>query len=287
MAAVICSAIPVIIIGLYVYLKDKNREPVFLLIKLFIGGIASILITLALNEVWSFIFPIYAETEFEDLPLFAQAADDFIGAGLFEEFSKWLIVFIFAYRHREFDEVYDIIIYCAFVALGFAFYENVLYLLDFDIYTAIYRGIFSLPGHALDGIIMGCFYGIAKQRAVEGNRKAEKRYLALSIFVPAFQHGLFDFFITLETDWGTVMTIGLYIVAIIKINRISKANKKLVNQPASQPAAVPVNFQPVSRPDAVPLNAQPVQPAAGFNFCPVCGAQARGNFCRYCGTKLR
>ena len=47
----------------------------------------------------------------------------FLGIALIEEFSKWIMLYVLSYNDRNFDELYDMIIYGAFVALGFAFFE--------------------------------------------------------------------------------------------------------------------------------------------------------------------
>ena len=47
-----------------------------------------------------------------------------------EEFFKWLILLLAIYRHVEFEDAYDGILYGASVSLGFATVENIIYLLD-------------------------------------------------------------------------------------------------------------------------------------------------------------
>ena len=45
----IIAILPIFLIGSYVYKKDKNKEPTRLLIKLFLGGIASCFLVLFIS----------------------------------------------------------------------------------------------------------------------------------------------------------------------------------------------------------------------------------------------
>ena len=53
----ILSVLPVIILGKYVYNKDRNKEPKKVLTKLFLFGICSVIITLLLTNVLEIFFP--------------------------------------------------------------------------------------------------------------------------------------------------------------------------------------------------------------------------------------
>ena len=111
------AALPVIVILLFVYLKDRNKEPMVLLIKLFLSGFVSCILTLLLSEVMGWFLPFMngslANKSFFDTLLYA-----FIGVALVEEFSKWLMTYLVGYNNREFDELYDGIVYAIFVSLG-------------------------------------------------------------------------------------------------------------------------------------------------------------------------
>ena len=86
-------------------------------------------------------------------------------------------------------------------ALGFAAIENVLYCMDGDIGTAVTRALLSVPSHAIDGVIMGYFFGVAKEAELAGDTKRRKRYLKLSVFMPMIEHGIYDSALSLDADW--------------------------------------------------------------------------------------
>ena len=55
-ALFIASVLPVILIGMYIYKKDKNKEPTKLLTSLFVGGICSCFITIIISTILLQIF---------------------------------------------------------------------------------------------------------------------------------------------------------------------------------------------------------------------------------------
>ena len=164
------ATIPVIIILLYVYNKDKNKEPLELLIKLFLSGFLACSLVLIASEVLNFLpFMDRSKNEINIIETFLYA---FIGVALVEEVSKWIMVMLLGYNSNEYDEIYDILIYSIFVSLGFAFIENIIYVTTTQsIKTAIIRALSAVPSHACDAIFMGYFLSIAKQHSVNKNKK--------------------------------------------------------------------------------------------------------------------
>jgi protease PrsW len=83
---------------------------------------------------------------------------------LIEESLKLFAVRIYAYHSRMFIEPMDGLILGVAAALGFATVENIFYVQQSGIYTAIIRAIISVPSHALYGAIIGFYLGEAKFR---------------------------------------------------------------------------------------------------------------------------
>ena len=50
------SALPVFLLGLYIYKKDKNKEPAKILIKLFLAGMLSCVLVVLITIFLSFFF---------------------------------------------------------------------------------------------------------------------------------------------------------------------------------------------------------------------------------------
>ena len=87
------SVIPVVVICTYIYLKDRNKEPWSLLIKLFVLGISSCFLVLMVSGVLFEIFP-FMNKDTAYMTFFEVMAYAFIGVALIEEFCKWLMVYI-------------------------------------------------------------------------------------------------------------------------------------------------------------------------------------------------
>lgn len=136
----------------YVYQKDRwEPEPQVLIVKTFLLGMICAL-PAALLEVpfaWSGVFLIV------------------IAAPVIEEYAKYFVVSRTVYKHTEFSEPMDGIVYSAATALGFASIENFFYLLaaqNQDVLTPVFlgRAFFSVPGHVLFSTIWGAALGRAK-----------------------------------------------------------------------------------------------------------------------------
>ena len=122
----ILSALPVVLICWFVYSKDKNKEPLELLSKLFGKGVISCFWVLVISELMELLVPFLGK-EIVDMTQFEVFIYSFIGVALVEEACKWYFVHKVGYNNRCFDEKYDILVYAVFVSLGFAFFENMLY----------------------------------------------------------------------------------------------------------------------------------------------------------------
>ena len=223
------SIIPVILLGLYIYKKDNVKEPISLLTFLFFSGFLSSFLVIIVNIFLILIIPDFYisdnYTKFNFWQLFILL---FLEVALIEEFSKWFMIRIIGYNHKDFDQFYDIIVYSTFVALGFALVENIFYVTNGGFQLGIYRAIFSVPGHAAFGVFMGYYLGLAKIWEKK-NVVKHNLYMFLSVFIPSVFHAIFNFCLMMETFWFLVIFIGfiiiLYVSALREIDRISKIKK--------------------------------------------------------------
>lgn len=246
------AVLPVAVLVFWIYKKDRNKEPKKLLWKLFFGGFGSVLITLSLSGIFSFI-PFF--TLKEDATLFETFLHTFIAVALIEEFSKWIVMYKLAYKNPEFDEQYDGIVYSCLTSLGFACLENVLYVSSYGFMTGVMRAILAVPGHASDGIFMGHFVGLAKTSEQKQDGK-EKKYLFLSLLTPIMLHGIYDFCVFSKNEIMMisffVFIVVLYVVSIKRINKTSAIHQKIFYKD---------------------------------KFCPICGRKIDSDFCPNCGRK--
>jgi len=184
MSLILISIFPVIIIMIYLYYRDKyEKEPLSSLFKAFSAGVLSAILTIVV------LMPFGSLAEFKTgLPFVDAVKSAFLWAAIPEELFKFVCLYMFIWRDRHFNEHYDGIIYAAFVSLGFALFENFLYVFQMGMQVGISRAIITVPAHALFGVIMGFYFSLAKF-----NRSRVKGYLILSLLLAILAHGIFDF----------------------------------------------------------------------------------------------
>lgn len=210
---------PGLAIILYIYYKDQHeREPTRLLIKSFLYGIGSVIVTFALSYLIVGPVGLQATTFWE------YVIDAFLVVALVEEFSKFIFVRWLLYPNKNFNEPFDGIVYCVMVSMGFATVENVLYVMEGGVSVALLRMFTAVPAHATFGILMGFFVGEAK--FLKHNRTL---YLVVGLLAATVMHGFYDLFLFLQYPTG--IWVGAFISLFIALLLSRKAIK--IHQEAS------------------------------------------------------
>lgn len=264
----------------YFWVRDRwDREPPSLIWKLFGLGCLSI-IPAALLAVLFFGLETVPDT------IFGAFMYAFVAAGLIEETIKLAFVYIYTRKSRHFTEEYDGIIYAVAVGLGFAFAENILYVVasylenSEGLSIAILRAFTAVPAHALDGVILGFFIGRSQfQKTTIGKLTQNLIGLALAV---AF-HGLYDFFAFLTmvipeqyAGWCIVGLIWILVVQWGTAYRFVRAAQIASRARWNAAKALEIDIQPT--------------PGPHFKrFCRHCGNSIKPdvNFCPDCGGDLR
>ena len=224
------AILPILLILLFVYYKDKHKEPVFLLIKLFVSGFISCGLVLFISGYMEAVTGLFSPTTSKNI--FETFIYSFVGIALVEEISKWFMVYFIGYYNKEFDEVYDGLVYAVFVSLGFAFVENILYvIMSNSIKTAIVRALCAVPSHACDAIFMGHHLSIAKQYSSKGDKKKTMKHIILSIVMPTFVHGIYDFCLMSGFQILVIVfaafVVFMYFVSFSTLKDMSLSNSKI------------------------------------------------------------
>ncbi len=212
------SLFPVIVILLYVYYKNKfQKEPFLLLFYAFLLG-ALIVIPILFVEI-SFSNRFTARNWFDSAFINA-----FLVAALSEEFFKFLVLYYFLWRKKEFDQKYDGIIYAVFISMGFASVENLMYGFENGIGTALVRVITAVPAHALFAIAMGYYFGLAKFNKLKRNK-----FFLLALLIPILLHGIYDFLLMTGKEvflyLFLVFLLGMYYYGYKRIKNSSKNSR--------------------------------------------------------------
>ena len=173
-----------------------------------------------------------------------QLIENFICIALVEEGCKWFFVFLVTRKNKNFNCLFDGVVYSVFVSLGFAAAENLFYVFQYGFGNALLRMVTAVPAHCFFGVLMGCFYSrwFMNRKAAELEDKLRKSgiiapgqnsfpsggLLALSLFVPVLAHGFYDFCATIDSVIFTVIFLVflglLYFICFYNVRKLSKAD---------------------------------------------------------------
>ena len=208
------ALVPVFAVLFFVYSKDRfAREPFKQVAKIFLISAIVAPISIPLERIAMAIFYTnYKPSSIFDLDF----KDNLLCVALVEEGVKWLVLMILAWNKKVFKYRYDGIVYAVIVSLGFATLENVLYVINYmSLQVALVRGIMSVPLHCTCGVFMGYFYGMARHNLGNGDTGRSALNRALALIVPLFIHGLYDFALSVESDYVSLAGLGFTVVVFI------------------------------------------------------------------------
>ena len=255
------AIVPVVVLLVFIYIKDVDKEPRKLLIKLFLFGCLSVIPILIGELLIDEIIPTTYIPNF-----FISFITTFISVALVEEIGKWFVTYFSSYKSKDYNHSFDGIVYAVFVSLGFAIVENVLYVYKFGFDTGVDRAKFSIPGHAVFGVFMGYYLSLSKSYALKGDKKS-LWYLILSILVPSLCHAIYDSIILYyqanpSLDYlSEVFIIYVYTSYSIAIGLVNKT------------AQIKYNFD----------GRKIIGKKVNSNYCYYCGAPITDRICSQCG----
>ena len=134
-----------------------------------------------------------------DDPALALLLHAVFGIAAPEETVKIAVILLVASRQRRAADPMDAVVYGAATGLGFAAYENLVYLLQYPEMwrsLAVLRSVLTVPFHGALGIIAGAYLGIARAGHALGARRRDRlayfRSSALIVLAPWTLHAAFD-----------------------------------------------------------------------------------------------
>jgi RsiW-degrading membrane proteinase PrsW (M82 family) len=205
---------PGLAIVMFIYERDKlDREPFHLLIKTFFLGILSIFPAILIEFGVQQLGFVPAKDEVAMTGVYA------IMVGFIEEICKYSVLVWFAYPRKEFDEPFDGITYAVMIAMGFATFENISYVVDHGVRRGfmegmnigLWRMISAVPAHASFAILMGYYVGMAK---FKHQGKVSPLKLA-GLFTAVGFHAAYDFCLLMANY--RLMFIGAFLSLFIGI----------------------------------------------------------------------
>ena len=219
MLLILAAVLPAAYLMVKVYKSDRvEREPAWLVISLVLLGMISTALAGAAEQLGDRILTSFLE----EGSLGYNALFFFLVVGPAEEGFKYAVLRWRTWRNPEFNCQYDGMVYAVFVALGFALWENIGYVLMFGMQTAVARALTAVPGHACFGVFMGVWYGIAKRYDLYGEFDRSRRARRLCVCIPALLHGCYDFIASLESEVFVLVFLAFIVAMFITALRIVK-----------------------------------------------------------------
>jgi len=116
-------------------------------------------------------------------------ADGFVGAAVPEEFAKYVLFIRIVSAHEDAEIGLDVILGMAWIGLGFACLENLLFVTSAkNVYqVGFIRAMLSVPLHFTLGIVMGSCLVMAKQP-----QRSARLWTVIALLVPIALHGAYD-----------------------------------------------------------------------------------------------
>ena len=161
------------------------------------------------------------------------AIEMFCNVALVEESVKLAVLMLFIWKHADFDDSFDAIVYSVTVSLGFAAVENIMYVIRGGLSVAIIRALFSIPGHASFAILMGVFFAKAKRHFHYGRRQQQYLNLFFALLTAVLTHGTYDYLAVSSTGsdriavWLLAFVVVLDIICIVIVHNASKNDSPL------------------------------------------------------------
>lgn len=234
----ILTVVPsILLLMLILYSDRRSREPVLMILICLFSGAFTICLSLIIDKiiVKTHIFS-------GDLFTYANSYNVYrimILAGV-EEYAKLLILYIFLYRNRAYDDIYDGFVYSSIIALSFSLIETFMYVFSEPSYNdmtslAILRNFTAIPLHVACGIVMGYFVSLEKFSKTRSNKL---KNMIKALFMPTLIHTIYNVFFSVVSLSNTssssmfiviLFVLSIYFIGIMFIYKTYSLNKIFVS----------------------------------------------------------
>lgn len=227
---ILLAILPGLIICILIYNQDKKeREPKRELLKAFLLGVLAVILTLLVSYICKIPLMEIDRKDWISLCLYT-----FLGISLIEEFSKWICSYLFLKQNKNYDYLFDGIVYTTFISIGFATIENILYTVNGGIFTGIVRAITTVPAHAFFGVISGYYFSMSKLAKIRIANKKWKKYFVFSLAFPVLLHGFYDFCLLTQNIVFffvyLIFMVLLYSVSIYRMKELKEIDEPFINE---------------------------------------------------------
>lgn len=214
------ALLPVAILMFYIFKRDTEKEPIKEIWIAFGFGVLSVFVS------WCFSVPagnigLYSE---DPTTIIGTIWESFMGAAIPEEIAKFIMLWLFMRRCKEYDQYMDGIVYAVCISLGFAAFENIMYIFKYGnewLSTGIIRALTAVPGHYCNGVLMGYYYS-----KVRLSHFCTFKDRAMILVAPIITHGIYDALLfstraldNTELDILILPIIALFIYFVYKLHK--------------------------------------------------------------------
>ena len=223
---VLAAVVPAGFLMRYIYRQDRvEKEPIPLLGALVLGGVLAALAACVLERLGSAL--LIQPTNPYYVVLYA-----FLVVAAVEEGTKFFFLYRRTWRDGNFNYRFDGVVYAVFVSLGFAAFENVLYVFQYGLSVALPRAILSIPGHMSFAVFMGVYYSRARLRFFRRQPVRCRMNLELGYLIAVFLHGVYDTCCLIGSDASTLVFLAfvavMYLVVFTTIRRESRNDRPIL-----------------------------------------------------------
>lgn len=217
----IASLLPAVLLLLYIWKKDTQKEPTYMLMKAVSWGIGIIIPVIVVEKIIGLM--LLGENG-SPTTLVDTTAMAFLVAAIPEESFKLLALWMVLKKNPFFDEHFDGIVYAVCVGLGFAAVENISYVFSHDDWAsvAISRALLAVPGHYAFAVLMGYYYSVYHFV----NRSPKVAICVL--LAPVMAHGVYDALAMASLVNPYVGGIGFVVLIYFCIKMHKRAQAKVV-----------------------------------------------------------
>lgn len=177
--------------GIILWTDIKYKEPAALLFILLIGGMLSCHIAGVIDRAGYY----WADSFLKQGSALYAVVKYILVVGIAEEGVKLFFTDYITWNNSAFDSKFDAIVYNVTVATGFSFVEDYLYVFKWDpdmLGTAIGRAKSEITGHVAFAMIVGLFYGWAREQANYGHKVKSLLLKATGFALAVIAHGIND-----------------------------------------------------------------------------------------------
>ena len=186
---VAAAVLPAAFLLRYIYLHDRvEKEPAGLLVSLFFYGVLSAICAAFVERVLKGVLEILMPPG----SILYTVILAFVVVAMVEEGAKYHFMKHRTWEEPEFNYRFDAIVYAVFVSLGFAAYENILYVFSYGLSTAALRAVTAIPAHMSFAVLCGVFYGRAKRCERLGKDSLARWNLQMAYVAAVVFHGFYD-----------------------------------------------------------------------------------------------